>query len=886
MARFGPLPLEPPSESSHGSLAVTSLVPTKNLFKGLDPQQVQEILGTARGPVTLMFTDIENSTPLKELVGGDDIYFEKVKKPHDTLLVECITGHSGHVLETAGDSFFAVFSNPTKAVESAVEIQTRLTITPIVVGSGNLQIRIGMHIGTPVVYRNEVTGLLGLSGNDVDKAARIEARAYGGQVLISEETQALTRSSKNVRYRDWGEYLLKGLGRHRIFEVLWGSKEPQRPLGSWRMPPTELSTFVGRETEITGLLDFIPKRRAVTLWGMGGIGKTRLAVEIASRLGDEELLADGIVPLELKTARTVNDVVSAIFRALDLKRGKEASEVDAVFECLTDRRLLLLLDNCETVENLSPLLREILAKCKGVRLLATSQIPIGIGNAEQLFPVEPMPVPLSDSVTPDSLVFLDSFKLFRDRVRLSAKKRDWEVAEDEARVVAELLRLTDGIPLAIELVAAWADEGPFSVLRDGLKQNRDEYLRRNPEVAADPRHIGMQTCLDWSYHLLPSEAQIFLAQLAVFVGGFFPESVEMVCAISKPQELLDILHAHSFLRWHESLGKQQYSMLPTLQEYAAKKLGDDIERYRERAAKHFLQVVEESDKKVKGPEQALGLNHIAVDWHNIRAGMDWCCTQNQDKMVINYARYLARFFRLRGYYVEGRERLKWGIDAAVKMEDARSEAPLAVEYGMICTNQGDYSNAEKYCRRGLEVADQVHDLETKTRCLHQLGYICSDLEKYSEAIGYFNQSLEINEQIDDQHGTADTLCELGIIHTKQQKYQEAQTFFERSLEIYKKIPYPLGTSAVLDEMGTMFRKRGDFAKARDCYQQSLNISSAEEHPYGMASTLYGLGLIAEQQGEIQSAIEYWEKALKLALQIRIPLASELRTLLRKYGKQS
>jgi predicted ATPase/class 3 adenylate cyclase/Tfp pilus assembly protein PilF len=865
---------------------VTSSVFTKNLFKGLHPQQVQEVLGTGGGPVTLMFTDIENSTPLKELVGGDEIYFEKVKKPHDTLLVECITGHSGHVLETAGDSFFAVFSNPTKAVESAVEIQTRLTITPIVVDPGNLRVRIGMHTGTPVVYRNEVTGLLGLSGNDVDKAARIEARACGGQVLISEETHVLTRRLKNITYRDWGEYLLKGLHRHRIFEVLWENKEPQRPLGSWRMPPTDLSTFVGRETEITRLLDFIPKRRAVTLWGMGGIGKTRLAVEIASRLADEELLADGVVPLELKTARTVNDVVSAIFRALDLKRGKEASERDAVFECLTGRRLLLLLDNCETVENLSPLLREILARCKDVRLLATSQIPIGIGNTEQLFPVEPMPVPLFDSVTLDSLAPLDSFKLFRDRVRLSAKKRDWEVADDEAPVVAELLRLTDGIPLAIELVAAWSNERPFSVIRDGLKRNRDEYLRRNPEVAADPRHISMQTCLDWSYHLLPLEAQSLLARLAVFVGGFLLESVEMVCAITHPQELLDILHAHSFLQWQESLGAQQYSMFPTVREYAAKKLGGDTERYRQRAAEHFLQVVEASNKKVKGPEQPLGLNHIAAAWQNIRTGMDWCCTQNQDKMVINYARYLARFFKLRGYYVEGLERLKWGIDAAVKTEDAVSEALLAVEYGMICTNQGDYINAEKYCRRGLKVADRLDDLEIKTRSLHQLGYICSDLEKYSEAVGYFNQSLEINEKIVDQHGTADTLCELGIIHTKQQKYQEAQTFFERSLEIYKKIPYPLGTSAVLDEMGTMFRKQGDFSKGRDCYQQSLSISSAEEHPYGMASTLYGLGLIAEQQGKIQSAIEYWEKALKLALQIRIPLASELRTLLKKYGKQS
>lgn len=844
----------------------------KNLLKGLDPQQMQEVFGPDGDPVTLMFTDIENSTALKQLVGGDEAYFEKVKTPHDALLIECIASHSGHALNTTGDCFVATFSNPTKAVECAMEIQNRLAVTPITAGTGNLQVRIGLHTGTPVVYRNEATGLLDLSGNDVDKAARVEASAHGGQLLISEQTWVLTRGLKNARYRDWGEYLLKGLGRHRLFEVVWGSKELRRPLGSWRMPPTELSTFVGREKEIAKLLDLIPKRRAITLWWMGGIGKTRLAKEAASRLADDELLADGVVLVELKTANSVVDVVSAMFSALDLKPVRAVSERNAVFECLTNRRLLLLLDNCETINNLAPLLREILTKCQGVRLLATSQVPIGIGNVEKLFPVEPMPVPPSDSVTPQSIASLDSFKLFRERVQLNPKKHDWEVGKGEAPIVADLLRLTDGIPLAIELVAAWAGERPFAVLRDGLKRNRDEYLRCNPEAAADPRHVSMWTCLERAYDFLSSEAQITLTRLSVFVGGFFPESAEMVCAITTPQELLDNLYSRSFLQWQESLGKQRYSMLPTVQEYAAKKLGDDTEQYRRRAAGHFLQIVEESDELIRGAEQPSGLNRIAVDLDNVRAGMDLAVRTQEHKLAARYARSLLLFLRVSGFWREAIDRLRQGERASRPARDPKLLATILNSLGGMFTEQGEYTKARKSYDESMQIFRGLRDPIGRATVMNNgFGEIARRQGKYAAAVRAYKAALRIFRKYKDRANRmrqAAVLNNLGEAYRLQRQYSRAEQWYRKSLHISTELDDKMSISLLLANLANVAHARGRYQAAKELCEKSLKMAEELPDQQGVARALSYLGDVSSSEGDYEGAIKLYRDSIRIFWDLR------------------
>ena len=211
------------------------------------------------------------------------------------MIRECVARYSGHELKTIGNSFFIAFIDPGKAVQCAADIQQALAGTPIIVGEGSITVRIGLHTGTPIGYRDDVSGRTDLSGADVDKAARIESSARGGQVLISEQTRVLTG---HIPVHDWGSWELKGLGSQRIFEVLYPGKHPEIPAGRMHLEPLRFATsFVGREQEVAELIEALRLHRLVTITGMGGIGKTRLADFAARRLSDT--FADGAFFIEL-----------------------------------------------------------------------------------------------------------------------------------------------------------------------------------------------------------------------------------------------------------------------------------------------------------------------------------------------------------------------------------------------------------------------------------------------------------------------------------------------------------------------------------------------------------------------------------------------------------
>ncbi len=831
------------------------------LLEGIRPQVVEQVLARS-GVVTLMFTDIVDSTALKRSVGGDSAYFELVKRPHDALVRECIEATQGHVVNTAGDSFFAAFFSPIHAVKSAVEIQIRLTNSPISAGSTDLQVRIGLHSGEPVAYRNEATGLVDLSGNDVDKAARIEALAFGGQLLISEQTALHCRDSLSLRFRDWGEYLLKGLGRHRVVEVLWGDREPRRPLGSWRMPPSELSTFVGREHDIAQLLDLFPKTRLLTLWGMGGVGKTRLAIEVAKRLADDESLKDGVVLVGLVGARTVDDVLSAIFKELSLTPIPGITERMAVFDCLADRSLLLLLDNCETVAGIPTLLRELLAKCSGLRLLCASQAPVGIPDVETVFPVEPLPIPHDRG---QAIEGLDSFKLFAERARLGAGEDRWSFTTRSRRLIAEVLRLTDGIPLAIEIVAAWANERPLEVIRDGLKQNRASYQHRFPAGARESRHVSIWTCLDWSCGLLHPDAQALLARASVFAGTFSPDAARVVCDFAKQEDLLDSLHSLSFLL--REPGKHRYLMLPTVREYAAARLGRERRIYLDRAAEYFLQVAEESDAMLRGTEQAAGLDRMAADIDNIRAGMDWAAATRKWPLVAKYARSLVLFLRTRGYWAEALSRLRKGERASHAAGDPRVLAAILNSIGGLLTEQAEYRSARTAYREALRIFGRLHDPIGRATVMNNgVGEIARRQGRNREAIRAYKVALTIFRRFSDKPNRlrqAIVLNNMGEAYRLRGDFVKAGQYYKKSLLIGKELRDSMTVSLALANLGNVARLRGRLLEARVLCKKSLRMTRNMLDAQGEARALSLLGDVSVSQGRYLSALRRYRASTEV-----------------------
>ena len=497
----------------------------KELLAGIDPDILQQVMPLTGGVITMMFTDIVNSSGIKRAV-GDSPYFDDILKPHNELVRDCISRHNGRELKTIGDSFFVGFAVPSDAVACSLEVQQRLEASPIQADSSPLQVRIGLHTGSPIVYRDPASAKIDLSGTDVDKAARVEGLAKGGQVLISEETKTL---AKPTGIHDWGLWELRGLGRHRIYEVLQPRESPERPSGHPAFTSVRFLThFVGREAEIGQVMNALVENRLVTLRGMGGIGKTRMADEVAGRVS--QTFSDGVFFVELAQTRDSEAaVVSELVAKLAVNVAGFADEQAALEDALSNQQALLVLDNFEGVISAAPVVARLLKTCGGLRFLVSSQKLLGL-DAEQQIEVNPMAPPQSDT-TADSLANLDSFRLFRDRARL--KVSNWELHPNQVSLLTEILELADGIPLSIELAAARVGSRPLSSMRDGLEKSRLEFLRHTGPAPDEKRHASIQACIDWSLKLLSQKERRLFTKLSVFAGGFFCDDVSKICSVGK-----------------------------------------------------------------------------------------------------------------------------------------------------------------------------------------------------------------------------------------------------------------------------------------------------------------------------------------------------------------
>ena len=658
----------------------------KELLSGLDPEVVQKLMPPSGGVITMMFTDIVDSTRINNSV-GDTRYFE-AQKVHNSLVRECLESFNGHEIKTIGDSFFVRFADPRAAIACAVQIQQSLAASPIKITAESLRVRIGIHTGIPRADPDPA-GRFDLAGTDVNKAARVESLACGGQVLISEETNTLAKPEASY---DWGRWEMKGLGPQRVFEVLWPGRPPKMPAGRmWREPVRFLTSFVGREREVGDLIELVKRERLVTVRSMGGIGKTRLADEAARRLSAQ--FEDGAAFVELAAVRNSEEaIVSELVARFEVSTAGFKTETEALLSALRSREMLMVLDNFEAVMAGAALLRKLLLQCPALRLLLTSQHATSV-DGEQLYSLKPMPVAeTSPSVTVDGLGRLDAFALFRERA-IHAKS-DWELTQDNALMVAEILELTEGIPLAIELAAARLSSLQLLEIREGLgKGGRLDFLRRHPS-GGDPRHDSMEACLDWSFGLLKKEEKALLPALSVFSGGFFTGDVQEVCQFPTASQLIESLREASLVDSTESTGLVRCRMLQVVRDFAAGKLQPSrSKRLKLRHAAHFLMVLTEADEQLEKHEQAKGFARIDNDYENILAGVETSRQLPQHGALIAYSNRLANYLSRRGRFDQRLTLAKQALEAAEVLEDpevlAGTQNNLGNAYGYLPGDRGE-----------------------------------------------------------------------------------------------------------------------------------------------------------------------------------------------------
>jgi predicted ATPase/class 3 adenylate cyclase len=567
------------------------------------------------GTVTFLFTDLEGSTRLWEQY--PDAMKDAMAR-HDEILRDAIAAHDGYVVKTTGDGVHAAFATAKSGIDAAADAQRALTLGEWA-AVGTLRVRMGLHTGAAAARDGDYYGTA------VNKAARLMSAAHGGQVLVSHATEEIARDALDghIDLLDLGEHRLRDLSRaERVYQVLAdGLPSEFPPLQSLDAYagnlPVQLSSFVGRDEELAAVAKQLGLSRLVTLTGVGGVGKTRLAVQVAAEIAPQ--FDDGVWLCELATARDAETLTEVVSTTLGVNRRPGMSAPKSIVDSLRNRSMLLVLDNCEhLVEEASALALDVLQHCPGLRVLATSREGLGI-DGEQVWPLR-------------SLAEGEARVLFSERA--GSARPGFTVDAANATAVADVCRRLDGIPLAIELAAARVVAlSPHDI---GARLDERFRLLAGGRRSAVERHQTLRATVDWSYSLLDDGERTVFERLSVFSGSFDATAAEAVCAGDGIDEwdvveTLTSLVAKSMVTSEDAADASvRYRLLETMREYAGEQLRqrDDVDAWRRRHAEHYTSFAEEAGPALTGPDELSWRPRLHAEDDNLRAAVIWSLESN------------------------------------------------------------------------------------------------------------------------------------------------------------------------------------------------------------------------------------------------------------------
>jgi len=626
------------------------------------------------GTVTFLFTDIEGSTALwQEAHDAMAVALER----HDLLVRGAIEAHHGQVFATGGDGFAAVFERATDAVAAAGDAQAALGVEPWPPGAP-LRVRMGVHTGEAVERDGDYFG------PPVNQTARLMALGHGGQVLCSATAAAVAGDLPDAR--DLGEHRLRGVAAPvPVFQLGDGEFPALRSAGT--VPtnlPHEATELLGREVEVAELALLVGEQPLVTLAGSGGIGKTRLAVEVAATVADG--FPDGAWFVDLVPVLEDDDVARVVAAAMGAT-GAVGSDAAALVRYLEQRQALLVLDNCEhVIEGAAALMDDLIARAPQVHTIATSRELLEVPG-EVVRWVAPLSVP--DGVVPVE-VATDSpaVRLFEARAR--AVRPQFSVGEDNVEDVVDICRRLDGVPLAVELAAARVASMSPHDIRERLGE-RFRLLaggRRRQD-----RHRTLQAAVGWSYDLLDLDAQRVFRALSVFAGSFDLDAASAVVG-GDEFEVADLVSglANRSLVVHDG-GSGRYRLLETLRQYAADRLVEAGEsaRVQERFVTYFTDFAHREGPRLGAAAVVDAGERLRAELDNLRATAEWLAESGRLAELVGLTRDLG-FFLSQDAPVTGQAWLKPIVDGD-ELEDAQVRYDALWLLGWQCINTGDIDRA-------------------------------------------------------------------------------------------------------------------------------------------------------------------------------------------------
>jgi len=838
------------------------------------------------GTVTFLFTDIVGSTPLWER--QPDLMAEALET-HNKALRETIEGYGGIVFKTVGDAFQAAFSTAPQALRAAIAGQKALADAPWN-ELGELKVRIGLHTGEAQL---DPGGDEYAVSHTKNRIGRIHSVAHGGQILLSEETADLVKRSlpEGVTLKDLGEHHLKGMEwlEHLYQVCALGLAQEFPPLATTithpnNLPP-QLTSFIGRGKEIEVVCDLLSANRMVTLTGVGGTGKTRLSLHVASLV--LENYPSGAWLVELASLSDPAMVPRTVASALNLPEIAGKPVIESLVDFLREKRLLLVLDNCEHLLEACILLADrLLRSCPRLTLLASSREFLGVAG-EIPYRLPPMALPdTHQKTTIEKLSACDAVKLFTERARVVAP--DFAITADNAPAVVQVVERLDGIPLAIELAAARLRL--LSVAQVAQRLDDAFRLLTGGSRSALPRHQTLRASIDWSYNLLSEPERLLLRRLSVFAGNWSLGAAEVVCADEPgsdqtihPEDILDLLSVlvdKSLIQTISGAdGLNRFRMLETIRQYAHEKLVDEkeAEAVRTRHLGYYLELAETLEPKLFGRELVETLDHLGLELDNIRLALEWGL-QTDVEAQLQLLAALSLFWAKRFLWLECIDWLEKGLAIELATRPASSageeyhQTPRALIRAKALLTLGVHRNlsfqfpkARPILEESLGIYRQagVQDNRDMANVLLSLGSALhlGSLAEESKIRAYIDEALGIFRKIDDPYGTSDCLSLLGKMETDPARgvviSQEQLAIAEAMGDIDR-----IGVAQF--NLGSAAFENGDYAKSRTAYEASRDQALLVNGLNGVAWSSICIGATSQLLGDFQLADRYVNMSLAIA----------------------
>ncbi|HEU0297117.1 MAG TPA: adenylate/guanylate cyclase domain-containing protein [Anaerolineales bacterium] len=834
------------------------------------------------GTVTFLFTDIEGSTRWWE---EHPQWMSQAFARQETILRTTATSHGGYVYKMIGDAFQVAFATALDALNAAIDAQCALQAEPW--GEfGPLRVRMAIHTGVTEERGDDYVGPL------LNRLGRLLGVSQGGQILLTQATYELVCDwlPESVDLRDLGTHRLRDLIRpEHIYQATAPGLLSDFPvlltLDSFpNNLPIQLTTFIGRETEIVEVKGELESHRLVTLTGSGGTGKSRLALQVAADLLDR--FHHGVWFVELAPLTDPKLIPQTILVAIGISEQAGKLPLELLKEYLDNKKTLVVLDNCEhLIEASAKVVEALLKAAPQLKFLASSREALGL-SGEVSYSVPSLSLPdVKHLPAIEQLSQYEAVRLFMDRALIVVPH--FVMDKDNAPFIAQICSRLDGIPLAIELAAARLKM--MSVAETSRRLDDRFRLLTGGARTALPRQQTLRALIDWSYDLLSEDERSLLHRLSVFAGGWTLEAAEDVCsdqssadseqsgATDNRLSITDILDLLShlvnkslvILIEHTQSGETRYRMLETIRQYAREKLleAGSSEIVRDWHLAYFVKLAEQAEPELVRSNQVFWLNKLDDELDNFRMALEWALAVKPEAgLRIANASWL--FWYEHGYLQE-LENWIAQLLKAYDVPDALRAKALMIQSRVIAI-EGDFTRSRMIATQGLQLARAVKDKHVEALGLLNLGQMIGFSGDLGECIPMVEASLALLQEVGDKWGQATAISVLAM---RNRDLERSKAFLIEALRYHRELGNLSGLANCLNQLAQRNLWAGEFSSAAQALEESIEIYRKMGSQSGEAETLGRFGSLAYWQGNYQQACAYYDECIALGEEINLQMST-------------